>query len=266
MDKDKKMLIALKKEVVTSVVATIKEAGLKLVAIDIVPLAILRAISKSNIDLSRDTAMLLIVEDKTTNIIVVRKGLPFLFHSFDGTEISELFKEIEQTLLYWQEQFPEEIISKIIISGDTNRAKHLNVRLPDRIEIAQIEQARPNGSEESEFNLSKSLSVGLAMRGMNCPFDIDLTPPKKVKKEELKKKIRLAFTSIISIFLILFITSYILSQTAGSYEEKMTLLTQQLEATQHIFTEFEKMNAERTLLIANLRDRKDLVSGIKILS
>lgn len=265
LDKEKVFIVAIKKDIVKTLLTTMEKAGLDLVGIDIAPLAALRALGQGNIDLaSKKATILILVGSEKTDISVIKDGIPSYSRSVDTADVPELTKEIKITTTYWEEEFPDVLIEKIVILGDTTKAKNLHVELPE--ELGAIEQGRPLGMIFADFNLSQSVSIGLAMRGTGekFTFDTNLLPPEKFIKMKLEKRFLVSFASVSAILFAFFIMSFVFSIIINSYEKKLTPIKQELATSPDILTEVEKVNEERRYIINSLNQKEQFIAQIQL--
>ncbi|MGB3082912.1 MAG: PilN domain-containing protein [Candidatus Omnitrophota bacterium] len=276
LEKEKVFFVAIKKDAATTLLDTMEKAGLNLIGIDVFPFAALRALGRGpldskhltdrgNIDLfSKKSAILVLASKKKTDISVIKEGAIAYSRSTDTSEVSELTKEIRITNAYWEELFPEAPIEKIVVLGDGEKEKNLHEKLPKDLGI--IEQGKSLGAEPSDFNLSRTASIGLAMRGREeeHSFDINLLPPEKSMRIELEKKLLLSVISVSTILLILSIASLMLSVTFNSYERRLRPIKKELALSPDLLAKVEKINEERLYILDTLNQKKEYIARMRI--
>ncbi|MBU1128192.1 MAG: pilus assembly protein PilM [Candidatus Omnitrophica bacterium] len=266
LDKEKLLLIAIKKDIAVTLLKVMEKAGLDLVGVDIFPLAVLRALSRGNIDLtSKKTTVLILVGDEKTDICVVTNGRLAYSRNIGVTGIAELIREVTDTISYWTELSPDSAVEKIIISGDTAKARDLHVELHE--ELGAVEQGKCPGLTSAGFDLSRTASIGSAMRvfGEDRVFDINLLPPEKFKKMKLEKLSLTIFTLFSAILLGIFMTSFIFSVMCKRHTKKLELVEQKLAESSNTITEARKIGKERLRAIDMVNKIEVFIAGVEVI-
>ncbi|MFQ5951832.1 MAG: pilus assembly protein PilM [Candidatus Omnitrophota bacterium] len=257
-------LIALKKSIASALLAAMEKAGLNLIGIDIFPLAVLRALGRGNIDLtSKNATILVLVGDKKTDMGAVKGGVLAFSRSVETVEVPELIKEIKIINTYWGEQFPGIPIEKFVVLGDTEKAEDLRKKLPE--ELGSAESGKPLGMMPPDFSLSRSASMGLAMRGAEgeFSFDINLLPPEKFRKIKFERRFLASFISVSAILLVLFLMNSLFAAMINSYEKKLMPVKKELAASPEILTAVENINEERMHILDNLNQKKEFIAKVE---
>lgn len=265
LDKENVFLVALKKDIAGALLSAMEKAGLDLVGIDIAPLAALRALSRGNIDLTSKKATILISGGaKKTDIGVIKGGVLSYSRDIDTVEVPELTKEIKATAVYWEEQFPAAPVEKIVVLGDTTGAKRLHVELPH--ELGVIEQGKPLGAAPADFNLSRSASIGSAMKGMGerFRFDVNLLPSEKFKKIKFEKNLLVSLAAVSAVLFVFFIMNFVFSAVLYKYKEQLKPIKSALAASPDVITEVEKINEERLRVLGRLNRRRKFIAQTEL--
>lgn len=263
---DKVFLVGIDKKIASGLVVAIDKAGLDLVGIDIPPLAVLRALTRGNIDLSSKKATsLILVGENSADISVIGNGKLLYSRSIATGGIPELIKEIENTTAYWEGEFPALPIEKVVIAGDTSKAKNLMVEFPEGSWF--VEEAKPLGVVPSSTGLSCSTSIGLAMRGMNekAVYDINLLPDEKVKKMKLEKLFLQVFMTLSSVLFAFFIINFVFSWRIDSFEKNVKVMEQKLTASAFVLTESKKLNKDRVQVNNRIRRAEKILGSTNVL-
>jgi Tfp pilus assembly protein PilN len=258
--KERVFFVALKKSIAVAILSLSEKAGLNLVGIDIFPLAVLRALSLGNVDLtSKNATLLVLVGDKKTDMGMVTGGVLAFSRSVDTIEVYELVKEIETISTYWAEQFPGISLEKIVVLGDTEKAEMLRNELPK--EPAAIERGKPLGEEVADFDLSRSASIGMAMRRWEEKriFDINLIPPEKLRKIELERKFLTFFVALSVILLTLFGVNLTFTLALSLYERKLIPIQKELARSPELLDEIKRINAERSYVLDNMGLKEEFI-------
>ena len=209
------LLAIAPKEICTSYLKAIELAGLDLDAIDVSPVATMRALATSNLDIPGvDTAMLVTVNLDSVEICVLKgKSLRF-FHTAEA-DLSSVIADIDDfleklttaiklSLNFYQVRFAQrEPISKIVVSANLPWCKDLGERLSAKMPGIPLEIAQPTAKiqlDPEEFDTSKkedvslafTTAIGLALRQKgfsDYPINLNLVPPEKSQKQTLIRQI-----------------------------------------------------------------------------
>ena len=206
---------------------------------------------------------MILIDDKKTGMGIIKGGVLAFSRYIDTVEIPELVKEIEIINAYWGEQFPGIPIEKIVISGDTEKAKFLQTRLPK--DLGTIEQGKPLGREITKFNLSQSASIGLAMRRWEEKhlFDINLIPPEKLRKIEIERKFLISFIAVSLILVTLFAMNSVFSFMLNLYEKRLIPVQLELAKSPGILSALQRINEERSYVSVNLSQKEGFIDQIE---
>ncbi|MFQ6044170.1 MAG: pilus assembly protein PilM, partial [Candidatus Poribacteria bacterium] len=240
---------AVSKELSRSYVAAVEKAKLKLQALDIVLLAIIRALDICSF--SQPTMLVVVGVDNTT-VIVIRSGLIRFLHTIDFSSESlneednyaEIIPQIRLSSNYYQRKFPdEEAVEKVILCVDNPNYGKLQRKLEEELGVAAVEIADPfqkcqldTVMEEDieRYSLPSIAAIGLAMRGIGDDDqigvnNIDLLPPEKAIIARLKRQLLLFFL-ILFIEVLLFVPGNIwLKEKVESNQLLMSSIEREIE-------------------------------------
>ncbi len=264
-NKGKVLFFAIKRTVVSTLLEAMVKAKLNLIGVDLGSLAALRALSHGNVHLtSQNTTAVILRGSEKIDISIVKDGSPVYFRSIESLPSEELAKEIKVTTDYWEDQFPNAPIKKMVLLEDADNGKSVYDKLSEDFDILQ--RGELSCMMLSDFNLSQSVSVGLAMRGLKekFNFDINLIPPEKYKKMQYEKRFVISLAVFSAIFFVVFAASILFSKVLGVHEARLERIQKELGSLPEVLSEVRELNAERTYIIKALNHRKEVIRGIEI--
>ncbi|MDN5344855.1 MAG: type pilus assembly protein PilM [Clostridia bacterium] len=168
------LLAAAPREQVTSLYQLFHAAGLDLVAIDLLPLALCRAVGED----ARGTAVIMDLGGRWTNLVLVREGVPLFSRTvaIGAGELSrpgvtgssgqmELVQEVRRTLEFYRSQAgtafnPE----RLVLSGGGAGLDGLGDYCRQELGLA-VTTARPGGAGAGIQDPALAVAAGLAIRG-----------------------------------------------------------------------------------------------------
>ncbi len=257
-------LSALRKDIVNAAVSAVDKAGFNVRYVDVPCLAVLRALSAGNIRPDQEGAVIhTLIGPAGIQINVIKDGVPFYSRDISAANIGEMSKEIDFTRGYWEEEFPEVPVKKVVISGDDAIAKNLNLELSRTFTV--VEQGAPLGMVVTEDNLSRSAVIGAAMRcGLTRnPFDINLLPPEKTKRMRNEKLAITLFASVSGILTLFFGIVLAMSAVTGSIRNNIERLKEEITLAPDVLGEVEELNKERIDILNMLNRRKEYLKKVE---
>jgi len=260
LDEDRVFLVAIKKNTASALLNATEKAGLDLVGIDAASLAALRVLSQDGLDLSSAQATILILSgEKNTDIGIVQNGVPTYSRRFESIEAPELAREIKATMAYWEEQYADIPIEKLIFLGDSIDFSSLREELPELSGL--LEQGNPPGLSGRSFMLSRSVSAGLSMRSgrRDYAFDVNLLPPEKLIKTRQKRQILISGVGILSAILLFFLISQTFAYVINAYERKLEPIKEKLAESQDLIVEKDQIYEAGMAMIGNLKKKEAIV-------
>jgi len=265
VDGENVFVSAIKRKTAVSLLSVFEKAGLNLVGIESPLVAVIKALTGSGgIDPGCGRAgILILAEDSGTTVSVVSKGIPVYSRDLGMSEVTDLVKEVEVTEIYWEERSPETPLDRIIISGDSRTAVLMRERLAGG--PYPVVEGKPVGEAITDFNLSRSVSLGAALKNVTSVFhvDVNLLPPEKFLKMKIEKWFLSVFFVISVVLFIFFFVSVIFSAISNSYEKKLRPLEVRLGATLDILDKVEKINNEKRSVLERLRSREKYIKDHK---
>lgn len=194
------VFVAVKKDVIEEFIDIMGGAGIKPIVIEPAPFSLMRAFrAAEQIDTKINTAIV-DINVNTVNIDILRNGVPYIIrHILLRGDISEektlepiferLLGEIKISLDFYEKQFPNEVIDKLIIYSTApleNWHELVGKELQIPVEIG--DPLRGIRIKNNVVSAKMAVCFGLALRGISEYFiDINLCKEKFIvyKKKEL---------------------------------------------------------------------------------
>ena len=263
LDKNRMLLLSIKKTLADSILSVIKQAGLNLAGIDVGLFSVLRTLIGGNIDPScEDTSMLGLVLADKIELGIIRKGLPQYIHSASITNVADIVREIELTKRAYEEEFPQFPVKKTIILDSDADNRNLYSQLAKEIE--NLEVAKASIQPPGEYDLSQFISLGLALRGkQDSAFDINFLSAEKYEQKFTRKKALAIFIPFILILIVFLLANIMISNMSSSLKEKLIPLEQELNLHKGVLAEVEEIYTTKEFLIKDISYRKKFIDRLK---
>ncbi len=210
---------AAKKTSVENLITIVNQAGLKPIAIDPYPFAIIRTIKSKKRDSQKgQVEILLVLKDKFANVTIVKDNIPLLVQDIDlpgGSKevfdqfknMESLFSELKTFLDYCKKQFSLNKLDRIILTGQEDFSKwetYLNKELGVPIVVRN-----PFNKDIGIGSFPKLITTGLALKeiidmpvSLNIGKEILFYEAEKVKRSAFSQ-LPLAIVILVSLFLIM---------------------------------------------------------------
>lgn len=213
------VFIAAKKTAIEQFISLLNKAGVKPIIVEPAPFSLIRALNAAEQINHRVNTAIIDISLTGVSIDVLRNGVPYIIRDIPlNGEISEeqsiepifekLLTEIKLSFDFYEKQFPNEIIDKILIYSTVpleNWHELLGKELQVPIEVG--DPLRGIRVKKSVIPAKLAICFGLAMRGLSSPFiDINLCKEKMMfyKKQELFLRVVFLEASAAVFLLILF--------------------------------------------------------------
>lgn len=213
------VFVAVKKKVVEQFVMLLDRSGVKPIIIEPAPFSLMRAFNAAEqIDLKVNTAIV-DVNSEGMNVNILRNGLPYIIRDIPLANIAseekaldpifeKLLAEIKLSFDFYEKQFPNEVIDKIIIYSRVplgNWHELVGKELQVAVEVG--DPLRGIKIKEGVVPARAAICFGLALRGLSVPFiDVNLCKERLFvyKKKELFLKMAFLEASAAVFLLIIF--------------------------------------------------------------
>ncbi len=232
------LVVAAPNELINSYKAVMEAADLKLLALEIIPVAILRILTSGQPgNQINGPAMLVNIEDSGGTIVVIRDEVIRFIHSIevragelsgDGSALERLADELKSSLDYYQTSSSgsedlEEII--LLIDGVSSDyiCEGLKKYLPVPISVPKILETADEHIEAQtmEHGLSAYAAVGAAAWTGSSDGAINLLRPQRVKKASLRSKLAIFCLCFLSIVLLSICANFLLNAKANAIIQSM---------------------------------------------
>lgn len=272
------------KDTVFSYVKVVKDAGLDLVALDIDLLAVIRALYPDYLKTSPAEAVILVsIGHQNTSLSVLKAGILSYARTIELgirdlviiDEFTEkLTSELEAVLNYCKSEIGK--VRKIVLSGNLEKIKGMDVRLGKRFEGTEIQVADPlthiqydkdtlSGDEKKSLS-SATRAIGLAIRGVGVkeyPINIDILPLEEIRIKKFKSHLLKFFVSLGGIVILLLIALVGLRLQGGSIAFKALSLQRELEKPAPELSELLDIEKQTNLYLDEMAKQKDIISNAK---
>lgn len=160
------LLAAIPNDTVYSYYNVIKETGIHLQAIDIVPAALRRWLLYTSLyqwpDVDALTIAIVNVGEEITNLVVIREGniqfarsLAYGSQHFTSIETEDLITdELYRSIEYYQNQYKGQGVARIVYTGTTVGMNGLHKKLAEKVAVP------------SELGCNYAVAAGLALKGV----------------------------------------------------------------------------------------------------
>jgi type IV pilus assembly protein PilM len=204
------LLSAAPKSLIRSYLAGIENANLKLSLIEPSPLSIIRNVGSTksgnleNSDPSEnggETIMHVSLEDENGIVAITRNHSIRFTHSLEfgkkslesPNAIEELATKLNSSITYYQSNFPEQVVEKVIFFADGSDCEDICVKLNESLDVPISTPILPQTPDEftativKENQLSAFSAIGAAMfaKGEDC---INLIPNRGIETVNFKKR------------------------------------------------------------------------------
>lgn len=189
------LFVASKKEVIKKHLSIFNKAGIKLEKIEIAPLSLIRVFQFNRDIIRKGSQVLLEVDKDIVTLTIHKEGVPYLIRDFSissrkkeeetkqeklaSLNYENLLRELQLSLEYYYEQFPNESITELIFMSQDDKDKEwmkllsedliMPVKSPTLIEKVNI--------PSKDFSLNILVALGLALnQTVKIPVSINLYP------------------------------------------------------------------------------------------
>ncbi len=248
------VFVAAKKEIVARQMALLTKAGLQPSHLEALPFSFMRLLHALDPTLRRERCLCVVdVDGATGNIILLKGGLPYLVRrmtldveinaarglvpSGEGAVHSPVLEKIlgeaRLTLRYYQNQFPGESVSRVLLFGEglgSEVAELFSRELNLPVQLADLSRL-VIGEEKVPLRLART--IGLGLRGLTLAGgEIELLPKKTAVPMRHARLFKIAFleglgavTALICLFLILSRSVEIQRKALEKEKSKQTMLS-----------------------------------------
>jgi type IV pilus assembly protein PilM len=244
------LLSAAPKSLIRSYLVGIENANLKLSLIEPAPLSIFRNVDSiepvnlENSDPSEnnsETIMHVSLEDENGIIAITRNHSIRFTHTLEFgkkslenlNDIGELATKLNSSLTYYQSNFPEQVVKKVIFFADGTDCEDICVKLSEYLDMPICTPILPQTPDEftatiiKENQLSAFSAIGAAMynKGEDC---INLIPNKGIETVNLKKRMTVgALVMAAAVFLSVGVTLSLKTITKAVAKKTNSIVMQQ---------------------------------------
>ena len=217
------LFVAVKKDAVERFVELLTAAGLRPIIMEPAPFSLMRAFNAAEQINNKINTAIIDIDSKTMSIDILRSGIPYIIRDIPLSEdlsenkphepiFEKLLKEIKLSFDFYEKQFPNEVIDKIIIYSRVPLENwHELVGRELQIPIEVGDPLRSIKIKESVVPLRAAVCFGLALRGLSQPFiEINLCKEKLLvhkKKELFLKMVFLEASASVFLLIILKVLS-----------------------------------------------------------
>lgn len=246
------LLVAVPRGLINSYIQAVESANLNLVAIETVPMAVLRAMEgmlkhedeRNNTGEEKENyqpVMLVGIEEDGGTVTIASDGIVKFIHGFDigrqqledGSAIMELADELSSSQSYYETTFPQDKeIGDIILFADGIDIVKVRGQLEEHLYGSISEPNIPEKASESikskiaDQSLSAYASIGSAIHATSGKSEdiINLIPIQKREAPTTKKQKILLVLPVFIMLLLFAGTSFVLKMMTNSIENKLNYL------------------------------------------
>ncbi|MFH1479620.1 MAG: pilus assembly protein PilM [Candidatus Omnitrophota bacterium] len=270
------LFIAVRENIISKFITLLEESGVTCSAIEPSSFSLLRALNEAGqIDSSINTA-LVNIERNMANIVVLRKGTPYIIRDIPLEDVSsgqteknnlvfeKLLGEVKLSFDFYEKQFPSEIIDKIILHSTTpiqNWHEVLGKELQVPVEVGEpFRGIRVKDDEEIPSNLA--CAYGLALRAISDSFlGVNLYREKLISGRKQELYLRVAFVEVSIALILLMVLKFFCMKSVGPLRDELDRLVSERpkvalnSAGQAVPDGLEKLSKK-------LSDTKDMMEDI----
>ncbi|MFA4991823.1 MAG: pilus assembly protein PilM [Candidatus Omnitrophota bacterium] len=211
---------AVKKNVIEEFVALLGKAGLRPVLIEPAPFSLMRALRAAEQISAKVNTAIVDVDSSTVNINILRNGVPYIIRDVpmsmsnrSGEQplepvFEKLLGEIKLSFDFYEKQFPNEVIDKIIIYSRIPLENWHEVAGKElQIPIEVGDPLRGIKFKKDMVPARAAISFGLALKGLSEPFvEVNLCKEKLLLYRKKEMFLRMVFleASMAVLLLIMF--------------------------------------------------------------
>jgi|GEM_PF-1291653 len=278
------VFVAAKKEVIARHLALLTKAGLQVSHLEALPFSFLRLLDALDPTVKKEKCVCVVdIDGISGNIILIKEGLPYLVRrisleisseedafrreqsSQEGPShlppfVEKLLDEVRLTLRYYQNQFPGESVSRILLFGDnlTEVSALLSKELSLPVHMEDLSQF-VGGKEMIPLRLART--IGLGLRGLTKgDTGIELLPRKESVPSQQARLVKISLLEIVGAVAVLlglfFILSYsidIQKRTLEKENSKQKIVTSLSKTT---LEEKKKTLSQKANLYRNLFEKR----------
>lgn len=268
INKEKAWMVAINKKIGLSVLEAITQAGLDLVKLEIAPFSLARVLKHADEKLFNENNLILIsITAERIDAIVVKTGVVVFSHSREEVTGEALANEIKMVSTYWEQEFSDVAISKVIVFTDKDQYRDSFETISQETGLEMIEPQLSFFKDSSGDDIvaqTAALGAGFSLWDKTT-LDINLVPLQKLKKDIVKKDSLIAFGIISSFLFLWFMLSSGVSFIEKSYKEKLKLIKKQLTASSEVLAQVEKLNQRYNFLRSDLKQKGEFIRQLDIL-
>lgn len=237
------LFTAAPKSLIRSYIAAVESANLKISAIEVMPISVLRALTyisardEANEQTEKDELIQMIVSiEENGGIVYIAKGQKIKFiHNLEmnkanienGENLSELSDEIRSSIEYYQSAFPQENeIKNVFLFINGAKDEYIINQLNEHLEIPVLIPPLPDNVDFADTNILADYilpaysAIGAAIHTKGDEF-INLLPTKNIGAVNLKKQLTVSALIIFSTALLFICADFIIKAKIGAIKDEI---------------------------------------------
>jgi Tfp pilus assembly PilM family ATPase/Tfp pilus assembly protein PilN len=240
------LFVVAPEQLINTYLSIMESANTKLMALETIPLAVIRAYLKFiQSDQSNKTIMLVIIEENEGMIVILQNKAVKFVHDIEigrkeleaSKNTTDVLSEIRSSLDYYKKTFPLEAnVDEIVLFSDNienfnvgeNLRADLNIEITEpQLPVDVITRFREKAKDNA---LSIFAAIGSALHDLAGKEDIsiNLVPGKKEAKiSHVRARVTALVLALLSVVLLLIIGSAIIKYKTRTIEDDITALKEQ---------------------------------------
>ena len=267
------VFVAVKKNTIEQYLNMLIAAGLRPMIIESAPFSLMRAFNAAGQINTKINTAIVNINLGTLNVSILRNGVPYIIRDIPLSEIApedksfepvfeKILAEIKLSFDFYEKQFPNEVIDKIIIYSKLPLGNwHEIVGKELQIPVEVGDPLRGIKVKSGVVPARAAICFGLALRGLAEPFiDINLCKEKSLVYKKKELFLRMVFLEAsIAVFLLIVLKVFTIRATVPLTNELNKTLSERPKAEVNIksdnIADLEKIKNEmetRKYILENL--------------